>query len=958
MINITHYLNFKTMFELKESKKIELLNVDAQVYKHSKFNTQHIHLDADNDEKVFMVAFRTIPEDSTGVAHILEHTSLCGSEKYPVRDPFFMMIRRSLNSFMNAFTSSDWTAYPFATQNNKDFKNLLDVYVDSAFFPRLDPLDFSQEGHRLEIDSKNKLEIKGVVFNEMKGAMSSPTDQLWHGMSKHLFKETTYHHNSGGDPEKIIDLTHADLVAFHQKHYHPSNATFFTFGNVSIDEVHDHLEENVFQKFSPAPEQLVIKPAKKFSKPVRASGTYQPLPGDEDNHHVVISWLLGNSHDPLNLLEKYFLSNILLDNSASPLRKALELSKLGKSPSPFLGIEPSNKEIVFMAGLEGVKQGKAQEVEELILTTLEHLVSDGIPEDLINSSLHQLEISQREISGGGMPYGLQLMLGCMNACIHYDNPISMLDLDSNFTKLKASISKKGYLENLISTSLIKNQHRLNYELKPDPKFNESLENFFSATLKNKEASLTEQEKNEINDLAKALKARQEAVDNVEILPKVTTQDIPIQREYTQESFKMNNRSVYEVGTNGLMYSDFLFPCKNLTPQELLFSPLYTFIITEVGLQDNSYEEIQAFQSSITGGISATFKLHTSDHDEPGKLLLSISSKCLENNFEAMEKLIFSTLKHARFDEQNRILDLLNIFISRNEESLNQNGHILAMNSAASSLNKLSATAFQMSGIKMLNQSKAAVTKIKDANDTLELIAILKSIHAKVISDPFKIFTACSPKALNNLTAEFDDIQYKAEQSLIEPANEQIAWITGSQVCYCAEAFQGVPREHSDAPALSVLATVLRNGFLHTAIREKGGAYGAGATNDTSTNTFKFFSYRDPKCTETFAAFRDAIEWSKTSITKQHLEEAILGVVSSIDKPLSPVGEAKNDFNFNLEDISTKERLEMRQRVINCSIEDLTRVSEMYLTKPSKKSILAGEAYKEEASALGLILKEV
>jgi Zn-dependent M16 (insulinase) family peptidase len=259
---------------------------------------------------------------------------------------------------------------------------------------------------------------------------------------------------------------------------------------------------------------------------------------------------------------------------------------------------------------------------------------------------------------------------------------------------------------------------------------------------------------------------------------------------------------------------------------------------------------------------------------------------------------------------------------------------------------------------MLNQSKAAVTKIKDANDTLELIAILKSIHAKVISDPFKIFTACSPKALTNLTAEFDDIQYMAEQSLIEPANEQIAWITGSQVCYCAEAFQGVPREHSDAPALSVLATVLRNGFLHTAIREKGGAYGAGATNDTSTNTFKFFSYRDPKCTETFAAFRDAIEWSKTSITKQHLEEAILGVVSSIDKPLSPVGEAKNDFNFNLEDISTKERLEMRQRVINCSIEDLTRVSEMYLTKPSKKSILAGEAYKEEASALGLILKEV
>ena len=809
-----------------------------------------------------------------------------------------------------------------------------------------------------EIDNENKLEIKGVVFNEMKGAMSSPTDQLWHGMSKYLFEETTYHHNSGGDPEKIIELTHADLVAFHQKHYHPSNATFFTFGNVSIDEVHNHLEENVFKKFTPASEQLIIKPAKIFSSPVQASGTYQPLPGDESNHHVVISWLLGDSHDPLNLLEKYFLSNILLDNSASPLRKALELSKIGKSPSPFLGIEPSNKEIVFMAGLEGVDQDKASEVEELVLTTLEKLVAEGVSEDLINSSLHQLEIGQREVSGGGMPYGLQLMLGCMNACIHHDNPISMLDLDANFTKLKALISKKGYLEELITTSLLNNQHRLNYELKPDIKFNENLENFFSTTLKNKEESLTHSEKEEINTLAHALKQRQEAVDDVEILPKVTIQDIPVKREYTSESFALNNRSVYEVGTNGLIYSDFLFPCANLNPQELLYSSLYTFIITEVGFKENTYEQIQALQSSLTGGINASFKLHTSSIDSPGQLFLSISSKSLDKNFDAMEELILSTLKKARFDEKNRIWDLLNIFIARNEESLNQNGHILAMNSAASSLNAFSASAYQMSGLQMLHQSKAAISKMKKVADANELIGTLQSIHSKIISSPFKIFTACSPKALTDKTFEFENIESKCEQSLIVPSNEQVAWITGSQVCYCAEAFQGVSREDPDAPALSVLATVLRNGFLHTAIREKGGAYGAGASNDTVTNTFKFFSYRDPKCSETFTAFKEAIEWSKKSISEQHLEEAILGVVSSIDKPLSPVGEAKNDFNFNLENISTKQRLEMRQRVINCSIDDLVRVSEKYLTKDSNKSILAGEAYKDEASSLGLILREV
>ncbi|MDA9079539.1 insulinase family protein [Gammaproteobacteria bacterium] len=946
------------MFELKESKEIELLNVNAQIYQHSKFNTQHIHLDSPNDEKVFMVAFRTIPEDSTGVAHILEHTSLCGSEKYPVRDPFFMMIRRSLNSFMNAFTSSDWTAYPFATQNNKDFQNLLDVYVDSAFFPKLDPLDFSQEGHRLELDSNQNLEIKGVVFNEMKGAMSSPTDQLWHGMSKHLFEETTYHHNSGGDPEKIIDLTHEDLVAFHQKHYHPSNATFFTFGNVVINEIHDHLERNVFEKFTPASQKLIIQPAKIFTAPVSAQGTYQPLPGDEDNHHVVISWLIGNSHEPLNLLEKYFMSNILLDNSSSPLRKALEQSDLGKSPSPFLGIEPSNKEIVFMAGLEGVAADQAKNVEELILSTLQDLVKNGVPKELISSALHQLEIGQREISGGGMPYGLQLMLGCMNACIHYDNPISMLDLDENFTKLKAKISKEGYIEGLIESALLANSHRLTYELKPDSRFNDNLEEYFSSTLKEKEETLTDLDKNKINKLADDLKARQEADDDASLLPKVTIEDIPLKREYSQSNALVGNRSIYEVGTNGLVYSDFLFPCSSLTNEELLFSSLYTFIITEVGIQDKSYEEIQAHQSKISGGISAAIKLQTKESSEPGTLFLSIASKCLEENFNSMEELIFNTIKSVRFDEEKRVLDLLNIFVARNDESLNQNGHYLAMNSAASSLNTLATTSFHLSGLQMIHRTKELISKIQLDGDASYIINILQNIHGKVSSKPHKIFTACSKDALKNKLEEFEASQSKQEQQLIDATKSQIAWITGSQVCYCAQAFAGVAREHPDSAALSVLATVLRNGFLHTAIREKGGAYGAGASNDNATNTFKLFSYRDPKCKETFQAFEDAISWAKTSINEQHLEEAILGVVSSIDKPLSPVGEAKNDFNFNLEDINIDDRLAFRQRIINCSIEDLVRVNEKYLTKESKRSILAGESFKDQAKELKLEILEV
>jgi hypothetical protein len=652
------------------------------------------------------------------------------------------------------------------------------------------------------------------------------------------------------------------------------------------------------------------------------------------------------------------MSNILLDNSSSPLRKALELSPLGKSPSPFLGLEPSNKEIVFMAGLEGVQANKAEEIEELILTTLSDLVKTGVPKELVSSALHQLEIGQREISGGGMPYGLQLMLGCMNACVHYDNPISMLDLDDNFTQLKAKINQEGFIENLIESSLIKNPHRLTYELKPDPKFNDNLEEYFSSTLKEKERTLTESEKEEIIKLADDLKVRQEAEDNAELLPKVTISDIPLQRKYTEVSLETGNRSIYEVGTNGLIYSDFLFPCSNLTNEELLFSSLFTFILTEVGIENKSYEEIQAHQSKISGGMGASIKLQTESSSKPGSLFLSISSKCLEENFNHMEALIFDTIQSVRFDEKKRILDLLNIFVARNEESLNQNGHYLAMNSAASSLNALAATSYHLSGLEMLHRSKEIISKAQLDGDINNILEILQSIHSKVSVQPYKIFTACSKDALKNKVELLAASINQKEQRLIENTSIQTAWITGSQVCYCAQAFNGVSREHPDAAPLSVLATVLRNGFLHTAIREKGGAYGSGAVNDTSTNTFKFFSYRDPKCTETFQAFQDAITWAKTSITPQHLEEAILGVVSSIDKPMSPVGEAKNDFNFNLEDISVEERLELRQKIINCSIDDLIRVNESYLTKDHTKSILAGESFKDQALELKMQILEV
>ena len=954
------------MFNLEDQKYIKLLDLNAQIYTESKFNCKHIHLDSKSDEKVFMVAFRTIPEDSTGVAHILEHTALCGSKKYPVRDPFFMMIRRSLNTFMNAFTSSDWTAYPFATQNDKDFNNLLSVYLDSSFFPNLDELDFLQEGHRLEFSESNNLdsdlEIKGVVFNEMKGAMSSISSQLWHGLSRHLYNSTTYKHNSGGDPENIIDLTHDYLVDFHKKHYHPSNATFFTFGNVNPAEIQDFINKNVLENFEPSDEIIGVKNEDRISEPKTITEYYNPMPEDEDNHHVVLSWLLGESHNPVELLESYLVSNILLDNSASPLRKTLENTKLGKSLSPLTGLEADHKELVFAAGLEGVGSSKQIEVEKLILDCLKDVVSKGISEELVHSSLHQLEIKQREITGSGMPYGLQIMLSCLPACIHNDDPLKVLDLDSSFDVIKESLKKERYIEQLIEDKIINNQHRINYCLAPDINFNSKKEKKIQEKISEKSKNLSANDKKRIIELAKNLKARQEKSDNPEILPKVTKEDIPKSREYAKsQSFEDDNKNFYyKVGTNGITYHSIILPCDPLTQDEFKIASLFTNTLTDVGIGDKSYEDVQKIQSAVTGGISASFTLIPNENQSAHSLGLKITSKSLEENENKMQDLMIDTAKNSNFSDKNRIKDMLNFISSDNEKSLIQNGHVLSMSNAAAQINNISSSNDFASGLNFITNTNSLSKNIEKDSNLDQYIEILNSIKNKICPIPSYSFTASSlnlDQSQINFSFDNQDNAFNV-QNYFDIQQESIGWITGAQVTYCAEAFPTVDFFHDDAPVLSVLGAVLRNGYLHSAIREKGGAYGSGAMQDSNNRVFKFFSYRDPRCSETFEEFKKSREWSLKNISQEQLDEGILGIISSIDKPLSPFGEAMSDFSMNLDKKDLEARLRIRSLVKNCTLDDLINVSQKYLFNESKRSIIAGENYVDEMKKMNFVIRNI
>ncbi|OMH32752.1 insulinase family protein [Motiliproteus sp. MSK22-1] len=945
-------------FKFIRSEPIESLGVEVAEYEHLVTGAKHFHIAADNTENVFLVALRTIPTDSTGVAHILEHTALCGSKRYPVRDPFFMMIRRSLNTFMNAFTSSDWTAYPFASQNRKDFNNLLDVYLDAVFFSRLDPLDFAQEGHRLEFaepgNTDSELTFKGVVFNEMKGAMSSPVSTLWQTLSKHLFPTTTYHHNSGGEPECIPDLSYEELKAFYQVHYHPSNAVFMTFGDIPAAEHQRCFEDRALNQFQRLDQIVTVEDEKRYHAPIRIEEAYALDETDTDNKtHVVLGWLLGHSINLDEQLEADLLSRVLLDNSASPLRHALETAEIGTAPSPLCGLEDSNREMSFMCGLEGCNPDQASQVEELVLSVLEQVAEEGVPQSQVEAVLHQLELSQREIGGDSYPYGLQLILEALSTAIHRGDPIALLNIDPALEKLREQIKQPDYIQQLVKRYLLDNSHRARLTLRPDAELAGRRDAAEALRLERIKSSLDEDQKQAIVDQASALQVRQTQEDDESILPKVGLADIPESFAIPEGQAIASDRGridYYSQGTNGLVYQQIIVPLPELTERQQLLLPYLSTCVTELGYGQLSYQQVQALQSSISGGVSAFSSVRGDiDNEQKVKGYFTVSGKALVRNVAPLTDLLHETYNHVRFDELERIRELISMQRARREQSITGNGHGLAMAAAVSGYSPVASLSHRHNGLQGIAFIKALDEELKD-NQALKAFADeLEALYKLIIQGERRFLCVAEEERQSALQESISKYWPETEKltsfkdfSLPETRSgvKQI-WGTSTQVNFCAKAFPTVPVEHEDSAALTVLGGFLRNGYLHRVIREQGGAYGGGAGQDSASAAFRFFSYRDPRLDETLADFDASIDWM---LAEEHsanrLEEAILGVVGSIDKPGSPAGEAKQAFHNGLYGRTPEQRRRFRSQVLKVSLDDLKRVTNTYLKdNPSSVAVI-------------------
>ena len=851
----------------------------------------------------------------------------------------------------------------------------MSVYLDAAFAANLNPLDFAQEGIRIELENDQAV-YKGVVFNEMKGAMSSPTDQLYHQLAYHLFPETTYHYNSGGDPKEIPDLSYEQLVEFYKTHYHPSNAVFMTFGNQNAYDLQEQFETLALHKFSKGT-TLYSTPEKRLTAPIEVTESYAVDSEDlKDKTFHVMSWLLPETSDIKLRLGMRLVEGILLENSASPLRHYLETCGYAQSTGPLMGVDDSNFEMTFYCGVQGSNAEYAENFKNGVLNILQDVASKPVDTDLVDAILHQIELHQREINGDGTPYGLSLILNGLGSAIHHNDPIHVWDVDSAIEQVKEELKDPMWLSKLIQTHLLDNPHRVQMTLVPDATKSVKEQQAEQARLAEITANLTEDQKIEIQEKTEALKKRQDTPDDLELLPKVGLEDVPADLHIVQGQLREiicngldTPLNLYHAGTNGIYYQQVLIQI----PDEIVQSPyfnLLSILMGEVGAGEYDYLELQQLQTAVSGGLGMGASLRSKvDNKDRISAWLTLTTKSLTQKLDAIQllKLAFEQL---RFDEKDRIIELLQQRKTRWQSRLSGSGHSYAMQTASRQMSALARRDYHNTGLGALNWLSDLVTKIDQDEDAYHaLIAELQAIHRKLLQAPKQFLLVCEEHHSDRLVEEvqnvWDKLQVNRETvtltqvEQVNTANDE-AWLIQTNVQFCASAYQAVDVAHADAAPLMVLAAYLRNGFLHSAIREKGGAYGGGASYDGNACSFRFYSYRDPRLAETFNDFEASVQWLLNTEQQPHqLEEAILGLVASMDKPGSPAGEAITACYALLHARTPKFRKMLRERLLNVTLDDLNRVAKQYLLQQKPvKAVVAPFAKREELQQLGFSIQQV
>ncbi|WMT88022.1 insulinase family protein [Pelagibacterium sp. 26DY04] len=925
-------------FDLLTEEQIGEVNALARLYRHKKTGAEVLSLIADDENKVFGVSFATPPEDSTGLPHILEHSVLCGSEKFPVKKPFVEMLKGSLHTFLNAMTFPDKTVYPVASQNLADFYNLTEVYLDAVFFPLLSRETFQQEGWHYEVENPAEPMIfKGVVFNEMKGAMSSPDQVNYAYALQSLFPDTTYANYSGGDPRVMPDLTYEQFKAFHTRYYHPSNAQIVFYGD---DDPAKRLEllDAVLSRFERGERAPAIPPQPRFAEPRHIEKTY---PSDTENPRssfVTLNWMLEPSGDIETQLARTVMRRALVGNSAAPLHKALTESGLGEAVIS-TGMELAQPVLNF--GLRNTSAEDAEKVETLILNTLAHLAEHGIDDATIEATLNSLEFELREKNTGGQPRGLIYFFGALSEWLYGRNPLDGLRFEDALSSLKARIaSGEKVIEAMIRSELLDNTHRTTLVLRPD---REQAEREDAAERSRLDAARTAMNDNDIAaavETTRKLKQLQNAADRPEDLAKIptlTVGDLPRQGATipTEELAVEGVRTLFhDLATNGIVYLDLGFDLKTL-PRELLpYLPIFSRALKQTGTSSQDFVALTQRIGRSTGGVAVSRLTSPILGSNEAAAYLLVRAKAVSDKTGEMLAIVNDILTDARLDNRDRIRQIVAEDKARAEASLVPAGHQYVFARLRSTLHEADWLGEQTGGITQLLFLRDLAARIE--TDWPSVQSALEDIRKHLVNAGAAIVNVTTdgsawPAFAGELESFLKGLPRhaftRADWSpLPAPANEGLT--IPAQVNYVAKGVNLKKLGHEPSGALSVVTKFLGTSYLWDKVRVQGGAYGGFASFNPLSDTYAFGSYRDPNLVATLDVYDAAPAFLRKGVSKSDIERSIIGTIGDLDPYMLPDAKGYTALVRTLTGVTDEYRQARREQVLSASQADFSAAADL------------------------------
>ncbi|MEA3449753.1 MAG: insulinase family protein [Patescibacteria group bacterium] len=947
-------------WRLLEKKTFRTEKWTAFRFEHIATGAEYLHIDNDSKDKAIAITFKTCPGDHTGVAHILEHTVLTGSGKYPVRDPFFSMIKNSLQTFMNAFTAEDWTAYLFSSQYDDDLANLLSVYLDAVYYPKLSYLNFRQEGWRYEYQD-NQLSYAGVVYNEMKGALSSPKQLMDEYMKAGLFPESLYRFNSGGRVDKIPNLDFESFKDFHRNYYHPSNTLFYSYGPIKLEEILGFINDKALKNFKKKIIKADIKKEPRFKKPKKSIKYFPANSNNAKEVQFLSAWLAKPTADLRDTLLLELISNLLIGEASSPLKKTLLASGFGADLADGSGVNADYKDAIFACGLKGLDQKDVSQVKRLLDRELKKICRDGFSAQVIKAALNKMEFKYREINNQPYPYGIKLYLNLITPWRHRGKVMDCISLREHFVYFQKQIKVKGYIEKNIKKLIINNKHRLDLEFRPDKDLAGRQLREEVKVLKRHEAKLSQKERDEIIQENIELDKLQNTEEDLSCLPDLPLASIPKEIQITKAIILDKNIIAYPKKTKGFAYTNLAFSLDLLEERELFFLPLLSYVLIRLGTKNKSDEEFIRAVNTYTGGINFFPWLEIAR----GKKLrasMFVRGKALNKEWPKLIGLIKELIETADFSKSEQIFQYAKEVEAKMTASLVEQGHHYALSLSArglSSARKVQEEWFGITQIKFLrdlikNNNKKKLAK--DLSDLAEKIFGSKRSKISLIAEPEKIEPfAKSLDALNGeskankrLSRSMTNIEFKVNKHFE-------AYQVNTAASFVAMSARVIDIYHPDSPALMAAIKLLSRNQVHNLVREQGGAYGGFVFYDYYSSLVQFGSYRDPHVRRTLSSFKKAVRLLiNNQISPDDLKSAQLMVIADMNKPLSPAEAGEQAFYHHLLGNSQAHRQKFRNKILKLSAEDIIRAATKYLLLSSQHASVAVISSPEKLAKINQI----